>query len=337
MKTYAVFTISRYLLELALIVYLVLAGYGIWGAVISMLIARMVINAAMLAIIISRIGVRLPLFSKLKSYLRFGTPMRLDNLSSWITSSSDRYVIVFFLGVASVGIYSAAYNIGTIILFLSAPLGIVLTPTLAKLYDENRMTEVRTHLTYSLKYFLMLAIPSVFGLSVLAKPLLNILSTPEFIPTGSLIVPIVAVSLLLAGVYVVFSQVFVLIKRTGIIGISWAAAALLNLGLNIVFVPRFGVLAAAVTTLVSYTLVTAVIIFFSTRHLRFDIKGGFILKSLVSSLVMSLIIWKLSPVGIINLLWVIVLGILVYFGSLFLMKSFSINEIRFFRELFREG
>ena len=142
-------------------------------------------------------------------------------------------------------------------------------------------------------------------------------------------------SLLLAGVYVVFSQVFVLIKRTSIIGISWAAAALLNLGLNIVFVPRFGVLAAAVTTFVSYTLLTGSIVFFSTKHLRFDIKGWFILKSLASSVVMSLIIWKLDPVSIINVLWVIVLGALVYFGSLFLMKSFSINEIRFFRQLFK--
>jgi O-antigen/teichoic acid export membrane protein len=337
MKTYSVFTVSRYLLELALVVSLVLTGYGIWGVVIAMLVARVVIDATMLGIIISRIGIRLPVFSKLKAYLRFCVPMILDNLSSWITGSSDRYVIVFFIGVASVGIYSAAYNLAAIILFFSAPLGIVLTPTLAKLYDENLMNEVRTHLTYSLKYFLMLAIPAVCGISILAKPLLQILSTPEFIPTGALVVPIIALSLLLVGVYVIFSQVFVLIKRTGIIGISWATAALLNLGLNIAFVPRFGVIAAAFATLTSYSLVTAIIVFFSTRHLRFDIKVSFILKSLAASGVMSLIVWKLDPAGIINVIWVIVLGILLYFGSLLLMKGLSLNEIRFFRELFRRG
>ncbi len=52
---------------------------------------------------------------------------------------------------------------------------------------------------------------------------------------------------------------------------------------------------------------------------------------------MSLIVWKLDPAGIINVIWVIVLGILLYFGSLLLMKGFSLNEIRFFRELFRRG
>jgi len=246
-----------------------------------------------------------------------------------------RYVIGIFLGVTSVGIYSAGYSVGSIISFFIAPLTFVLLPTLSRLYDEDRIAEVKAHLTYSLKYFLMLAIPSTFGLSLLAKPLLHSLTTLEFVPTGSLVAPVVAVSYLLFGVYAVFSQVFILVKKTKIIGILWGGAALLNLTLNIIFVPRFGVVAAAVTTLVCYTIVAGITVSVSAKHLRFSVGWTFILKSIVASLVMAMIVWKLSPAGMVNILWVGAVGATIYFIILFLMKGFSFNEIRFFRQLIR--
>jgi len=195
------------------------------------------------------------------------------------------------------------------------------------------MDEVKIHLTYSLKYFLMLAIPSAFGLSVLARPLLYILSTPEFVPIGSLVVPFVAAGYLLSGVFVVFSQAFVLTKKTRPIGILWLAAALLNLGLNIALVPRFGILAAAAATLVSYTLVTVVTVFLSTKLLRFSVAPAFILKSVIASLVMSLVIRLLNPTGLPDVLLAIGLGTLIYFVVLLLARGLSLNEIRFFRQL----
>ena len=181
----------------------------------------------------------------------------------------------------------------------------------------------------------MLAIPSTFGLSLLAKPLLQSLTTLEFVPTGSLVVPVIAVSYLLFGVYTVFSQVFTLVKKTRIIGILWGGVALLNLALNIIFVPKFGVLAAAVTTLVCYIIVAGMTIFLSTRHLKFSVGLVFIFKSIAASLVMALIVWRLSPTGMVNILWVTAVGTAVYFVILFLMKGFSLNEIRFFRQLIR--
>ena len=45
-------------------------------------------------------------------------------------------------------------------------LGFVLPPALSKLYDEDRMDEVKMHLSYSLKYSLTLAIPFVFGAAI---------------------------------------------------------------------------------------------------------------------------------------------------------------------------
>jgi len=52
---------------------------------------------------------------------------------------------------------------------------------------------MKTYLAYSLKYFLLFAIPSLFGLCILSKQLLLIMTRPEFVAQGSLVLPIVAV------------------------------------------------------------------------------------------------------------------------------------------------
>ena len=190
-KKYSLFVILQNFIEIGLIAYAVLSGFGVFGAVIALLASRAILLAIMLPYIISKIGFKLPNFSKLKSYLSFGLPVVPTIMFAWIIHSSDRYMIGYFMGSAPVGIYSAAYGIAFVIHMFVNPIGIILFPTLSKLWDEKKISEFRVHLRYSLKYYLMLTIPAVFGLSVLAKELLSILSTPEFV-SGAVLIPFIA-------------------------------------------------------------------------------------------------------------------------------------------------
>jgi O-antigen/teichoic acid export membrane protein len=334
MKTYAVFTILQTYGEVALIAYFVLSGYGIFGAVLSLLIIRTILFLIMGYLIISKIGVKIPNFSRLREYMSFSLPTLPSALSAWVTSSSDRYVIGFFMGVAFVGFYSPGYAMGSIIGMYIGPLAFILFPVLSKMYDENKMNEVELHLKYSLKYFLMLAIPSAFGLSLLSKPVLTILSTPEIASQGYLITPFVAVSAVLFGVYVVFSQIITLVKKTKITGVIWIIAAILNLGLNIIVVPYMGILGAAITTLIAYMLAFVLTTYYSFKYFKFDIDFGFILKSILASIVMSLVIIEWNPVGALNILIAIGVCTVVYATVLLLLKGVEKEEIRFFKELF---
>ncbi len=109
----------------------------------------------------------------MKDYLSFGLPTIPGNISSWVIFSSDRFVIAYFLGVTSVGIYSAAYSLGNLPILILTILGLVLPPNLSKLFDEGKIHEIKTHLSYSLKYSLLLIIPFVFGAIFLAIPVLQ--------------------------------------------------------------------------------------------------------------------------------------------------------------------
>ena len=335
-RTYSILVLARSFGEIGLIAGLVLAGFGISGVVLSLLIVVVLTSGVALYIIVSQIGLKRPDFSQLKSYFKFGLPLLPTILFAFVTESSDRYVINYFLGISSVGIYSAGYSIANVLRFLRYPLSQILPPALSKSYDEDRISEVRTYLRYSLKYLLMLTIPAVVGISILSTQILQVFTAAEFVREGHSVVPFVALSMVFFGIYSVAGlQVLRLTQKTGPLGIIWAIAGVTNLALNFVFVPRFGILAAAGATLLAYIIATGITLYYSTRELTFKVDWLSIIKSLAASGVMAATILAINATGIWQLLLVIGLGVIVYGMVLFFLRGFSRNEIRFFLNLFR--
>jgi O-antigen/teichoic acid export membrane protein len=236
--------------------------------------------------------------------------------------------------MASVGIYSAAYNIGSIVGIFMSPIGTNLFPTISNLYENNKMEELKTHLKYSLKFYLLLAIPSFFGLAILSKSLLATLTTSEFI-SAYLIVPIVAFGMILFNCSFVSSDVLTLLKRTKIIGLTYGIAAFINLVMNIILVPLIGIIGAAISTLLTFLIFAVVIEILSFKELPFEIDFKFISKSVISSILMAFVVWKLNPYGAFNILVSIGIATVIYFGILTLLRGFTREEYGFLRGFFK--
>jgi O-antigen/teichoic acid export membrane protein len=333
MKKYAGLSILQQILEIIFISYAVLSGYSLFGALLSLIVVRAFLFVFLF--IYSQIGVGRPNLnpSVLNPYLSFGLPLLPATISSWIINLSDRYVIGFFLGMASVGIYSAAYNIGSIVGIFMGPIGLNLFPSISNLYENNKIEELKTHLKYSLKFYLMLAIPSLFGLAVLSKPLLATLTTSEFL-SAYLITPIVALAVILFNCRVVFYDVLMLLKKTKIIGLIYGIAALFNLTLNIILVPIIGILGAAISTLLTFSIFAVVVGVLSFKELPFEVDFKFLSKCIIASIPMAFVVLKWNPYGSVNILVSVAIAALVYFGVLALLKGFTREEYRFFKSFF---
>ena len=336
-KKDSVLTILQTFVEVGLVSFFVLSGFGLVGAIVSLLITRGFILLLSLCLVISHIGFVFPDFSVLRPYLLFGLPLIPSVVFETIVASSDRYVIGFFMGAAAVGIYSAAYGIGCVILVFLGPISYILSPTVFKSYDEGKIDETKTYLSYSLKYFLMFSIPSVFGLSILAKPMLVTLTTSEFVSLGVFIIPLVALSMIFEGARAIFGEVLMLFKRTKIFGMASIIAGLVNLVLNIALIPYFGIVAAAITTLISYGILGFIMYYVSRKYMQFEINLKFIIKSVLASGVMVFVIWMLSPIGAVVILLTVGIGAIVYFPVLFLLKGFEKEELKIISEIIGLG
>lgn len=336
-KEYCFFVIFENIGETALIILAIFLGYKLLGVILSVLIIYLITVLIMGALIIKRIGIKIPQFLKIREYLSFSLPTIFGDICFWIIQSSDKYFVGFFLGTLFVGYYAPACMLGGIISFFITPLSFILPATLSKHHDENKIDEVKTYLKYSLKYFLAFAIPAFFGLSVLSRQLLMIISTNEIAQHSYYITPFIALSMLLLGIYMIVAQIIALKKKTYIDGAIWLIAAFLNFGLNFIFVPRFGILGAGITTLLAYVFAFAAMCYYSFKELLFEIDWQFILKSIFASALMTIVIFELNPLGLWKTLAAILIGAASYFFLIFLFRGFGKAELNFLRKLPAKG
>jgi O-antigen/teichoic acid export membrane protein len=315
--------------QVGLIVLFILLGHKLTGAITALVINGILFNTITLTIILKQIGFQLPRFSRLKTYLRWGLPLTPNDAIYWIITTSDRYMVSYFIGVTNAGIYNAAYCLGNYASFAVMPLGMVLYPNVIKTYEEGNRDTTKNYFKYSVKYLMMIAIPSAFGLSILAKPLLQILTTPEFVP-GSEIVPYVAFGAVVFCFYHIGVYVIQLAGKTELVLILLSSGAGLNIVLNIILIPRLGILGAALATLIAFAIVGVITMIVSRRLFKFDIDIIAIVKTVFASAVMATCVWLIGPDSIAMVVVSIVVGAVIYFGVLILIKTLSKGELAFF-------
>ncbi|MDP3624756.1 MAG: oligosaccharide flippase family protein [Methanobacteriaceae archaeon] len=335
MKIYSLFLFIQTYLNVILASYLIIWGYGIFGAVIGLLISQIFIFISMFLIIILDIGIMIPRFQKIREHLSFGLPTMPSSMSYWIVDSSDRYIIGIILGTAFVGYYSPGYTLGNLIAMFFFPIATVLTPMISKYYDNNEINEVKRLLKYSLKFFLFLGIPSVFGLYFLSKPILLILTTSEIALNGYIITPIIAISAIFYGLYGIYSQILVVEKKTKIMGVIWIVLAILNISINMILIPVLGILAAGITTLLAYFLAFFFTYLASKKCIKFSLEYKFYLKCIFASICMSSIFILFKPESIINIFLLVILGLVLYVSIFVILKGFEKEEMDFIKRLLK--
>jgi len=325
-KKFSYFTLFETFGKLFLILILIKMGYGLLGVIVATLLVQSSILLISLVIIVSQIGFVIPRFTHIKEYLRFSLPLTPSALVRWITESSDRFLVTYFLGLGSAGVYSAAYSIGNLIQLLVSPLQVILLPELSKLFDEDKIDQVRIYLSNSLRYFLLITVPAVFGLSALAKPLLGIFTTQDFL-SGWLVIPIVALSGLLAGIFQIFVNIMFLVKETKSTTYINIIAAVSNVLLNLLLIPSIGFIGAALSTLISYFLMIVLCIYISMKHFVFDYYYYDIAKCVFSSFAMYLFVSRFDISNGYELFGIAAMGVFVYVFLMLIIGGFSKCEL----------
>lgn len=329
----AILKLSSVILNILLVLAVLYVGYHLLAVLIATVVAKAIIFMVAIIDIIKTIKFESPRRdNQIFTYLSFGLPLILVSGFSWIVQSSDRYVIAYFLDPSSVGSYSAAYALGSLTAIFAHPIGLILYPTVSKAYDDGNLSAVEFYIRNSFKYYLILAIPSAFGLSLLSGHLLLLLGNEDFV-NASIIVPFIAFGLILwRGFSIIAERVLTLVKRTVLIAGSLGVASFLNIILNMLLIPKFYLLGAAVATFVSclwLAIVTALVL---TKYLSIRLDLIHAIKCIVSSTIMLYFVAQISISGWPTLLLSVFVGFCIYFITLFCINGLSKDEIVYLRD-----
>lgn len=325
-KTYAILNMFTAFGQLFFILVLLNFGFGLVGVISGALLALFLSCIIALFIIIRQVGFGLPRFHLLRPNLKFSIPLTPNSIISWVSESSDRYLVALFLGLSAAGVYSAAYGIAALTFILVNPIQIVLIPTLSRLFDHDDISGVQEYLSRSLRYYFIIAIPATVGLTVLAEPILVALTTPEF-ASGSSVIPLVAMAGLLFGVFQLTITVVILVKKTHLGLIAFGVPALANVALTAVLIPPIGLVGAALATTISYAMMLMIGFYFSTRYITFSTNPSFIGKSVAAALIMAVALLVIDPIGMFQIVLCVGVGALVYFVTLLIVRGIQPEEL----------
>jgi O-antigen/teichoic acid export membrane protein len=124
-------------------------------------------------------------------------------------------------------------------------------------------------------------------------------------------------------------------KRTALIGTIWMLSALLNFALNLVLIPYLGLLGAALTTFLAFVLAFALTTYHSLREFKFDVDGGFIVKSVCGSSIMALFLMLWNPFGLLSIVISIALATVIYLTILLVLRGLTIEELKLIYRIYR--
>ena len=186
-------------------------------------------------------------FKYLKYAFPIALPYVLHGLSMTVLNSMDRVMITQFCGAESTAIYSLAYTCGTIITLLAMSINTAYSPWMAEQLNDNNFTAIRK---VSKKYILFFMYISM-GIMLISPEILYILGGKEYVDAVYVLAP-VSMGCVCQYVYTMFVNVEQFKKKTVGMAFGSVSAAALNFVLNLVFIPMFGYLAAAYTTLAGY-------------------------------------------------------------------------------------
>ncbi len=284
-SAFVLVSVSRLLIDAGLkFVFIVRLDLGVAGYFLSTMSALVVTNAIGYTLVRGSVGLRFDreTFGRL---VRLSSPFIITGFAVWSLQSVDRLMLNFLMSESATGVYSVGVRFGQVynILFytpLSALLPAIVFPAIAD-RDEERVRRIFARLTKGLVVVgpaiaFLIAVGSV-GVVEFMDQIIDM--DPSYMEARYTI-PLLVGSHMTYSLLIPMGYTALHISRTGLLAASSFVAAVLNIALNALLIPSFGVVGAAVATATSYLAYGAVATTLLGRKLKNEAPLGRILAHL---------------------------------------------------------
>ena len=184
---------------------------------------------------------------------RFGMPLVPSALLLWVTNFSDRFFLVKLADTQEVGLYSVGVRIASAMALLLTAFRTA-WPAFAYSIEDDR--EAKRTYAFVLTYLVFLTTWVATGLALLSPWLVDWIAAPSFAESSRVVGPLAFAVVIFAG-YVVMVIGVGRARRTQFNWVVTGAAAIVNVALNLILIPRYGMMGAAAATIAAYATMFA--------------------------------------------------------------------------------
>lgn len=240
-------------------------GFGV-GGVVGLLLLRDWISPVHISM------------ARLKEMLRYAVPMIPAGLAYWVVGFADRYFVQAYTNTAQVGLYSIGSSLAGGVALITGAFQQAWPPFSLSIHTQS---DARDTYAAVFLYYLWFACAISAGLSLFAPEIIRILATKQYSGASS-VVGILALSWVMIGLTYIAATGPSIVKTMRPTGIAMVSAAILNIALNFLLVPRYGKVGSAVATLISQAL-TPIVLFYRSQqlyHIPYRFRGGVVVVAM---------------------------------------------------------
>jgi O-antigen/teichoic acid export membrane protein len=192
-----------------------------------------------------------------RELLSFSAPLVVTAAMTLVFSDIDTFMISALTGkTGDVGIYNVVYPLAMLLTAVSSAFGFLFMPVISELHAEGRTDDMHRIYVVVVKWVFVATFPLLLPLLLFPRVAIGITFGGEYVG-GALALSILAVGFFLHVVVGPNNDILTSIGRTRLLMYDNAVAAAVNVALNLVLIPRYSFLGAAVATTASYLVLTA--------------------------------------------------------------------------------
>ncbi|MDZ4385550.1 MAG: polysaccharide biosynthesis C-terminal domain-containing protein, partial [Candidatus Moranbacteria bacterium] len=309
--------------QVVTIILVVRANLG-FNWIISALLLNMMVNFGIIYFLAKKyVRIRLRFdFDYWKSFLKESAPMGIAAIVTFVYFKMDTILLSVLKSSADVGIYNAAYKVLENITFFPGMIAGLVMPIMAHSIFANRGRFVDVA-DKTFKVFVILVVPLVIGTLFLADDVIRLIGGAGFAEAG-----VVLRILVFALAFIFFGQFFNTVLIVGNLQkkLMWmlGLAALLNVGLNLIFIPEFSYMAAACISVITEFTVVVLTAGLVARKLKYVPRMEKFSGVVFSGGLMAIGLRLMTGL---NFFILAIASSAVYFVSLWIFKTISLSEI----------
>lgn len=244
----------------ATVLLVVVWEQGALGVIAGNFVGTLTVYLALLAVHREQLGLE---FSRplLREMNRFGVPLVPAALALIVVNFSDRFFLVHLASLEEVGLYEIGVRIASAMVLLLTAFRMAWPAFAYSIEDDG---EAKRTYAFVLTYLVAVASWLALALGLLAPWLVRVLATPEFYGGQRVVAPLAFGGMAYAA-YIVMAIGVGRAKRTQF---NWAIAgiaAAVNVVLNLLLIPPYGMLGAAYATVAAYAVMFLAMTWYAQR------------------------------------------------------------------------
>ena len=316
MKKYATATIVQSVLMVIITVSLIYYGFGVAGAVIGIVLSS--VGNCLYLIFVSRNYFEITFseyVSTTKKMLRFGAQMFASNAANLLANHADILFIGYFLTTKDVGYYSVAISIAALLLLVPQAVQIITYPATSEYWSENNNAALNRMVDKSMKYCTCILLFLGLCVGFFAKNIVITLFGNDFIYAVSPLLVLLIARVIRGGTTVSIGGTLAGAGRPDLALKFNIFGLITNVALNILLIPTFGILGAAIATSTSLLLGVALYLFFVIKLLSITIDVKWYLKATgitLAAIILFLIGMKMITIYLVGGLILCIFMVLIF-------------------------